>query len=147
MCIRDRYGTDLYLSCYNTTVFVTTYFRYVEDQKARHAGRNNHEHSQAISRVNEEVYGQHKTERCSNANKDYHNVHSDADKARVIDVEVLDISALIGQEQAKHHQQPLVDVKCSNEIAKVITLTLFISTFNITVSILQRRYKYSVHVR
>ncbi len=71
------------------------------------------------------MHSQHKTERCSNANKDHHNVHGDTDKPRVIDVEVLDVPALVGQKQTKDNEQSLVHVEGSNEITIVVTLTVF----------------------
>ena len=114
-----------------------TNLRYVKDEQTGHAGCNNHEDSQSISRVNEVVDSQDKTERCSNANKDHHNVHGDADKPWVIDVEVFNIPALIGQEESKHNKKSLVHIECSDEIAIIVTETLFVSTSNIIAIILK----------
>ena len=105
--------------------YVQSYLGYVEDEQTRHAGSNDHQHSQHIRSIDEVVYSQHKTERCSNTNEDHHNVHGDTDKPRVVDVEILDVPALVGQKQTKDNQQSLVDIESSNEITIVHALTKF----------------------
>ena len=117
---------------------VTTNLWHKEDEQTGHAGCNDHEDSQCIGSINEEVDSQDKTQRSPNANKDHHNVHGDTDKPRVIDVEVLDISALIGQEQTKHNQQSFVHVQCSNQVAILLTGALLIHKDNVIVAVLIR---------
>ena len=69
---------------------------------------------------------QHQTQRSPNAHHNHHNVHGDGDEARVVDVVVLDVAALVGQEEAKHNQQALVDVESSDQVVEVVTLALFV---------------------
>ena len=83
------------------------------------------------------MHSQDEAEGCSNANKNHNNVHGDTDKARVIDIEVFDISALVGQEETEDNQQSFVNIQCSDEIAVVSTVTLFISLLNIIGIVLQ----------
>ena len=124
---------------------VQAYLGYVEDEQTGDAGCNDHQHSQHVCSIDEVVYSQHETERCSNTNQDHHNVHGDTDKARVIDVEVLDVPALVGQKQAKDNQQSLVDIERSNEVTIVLTLTLFKHPKNVIVIVVlqQLMYMYS----
>ena len=50
------------------------------------------------------MHGQYEAEGSPDAHQDDHDIHGDADKARVVDVVVLDIATLVGQEQAEHNQ-------------------------------------------
>lgn len=72
------------------------------------------------------MHGQDETEWSSNTHQDHHDVHGNADIARVVDVVVLDVTALVGQEQAKDHQQALVHVQRTNQVRVVVALTHFI---------------------
>ena len=103
-----------------------TYLWDEEDEQAGHSGANDHEHRQHIGSIDEEVHSQHQTERGPDAHHDHHYVHGNADEARVVDVDVFDVAALVGQEQAKHDQQALVDVQCSDQVAKVVALALLV---------------------
>ena len=80
------------------------HLRDVEDEHAWHGRGNDHKDSQSIGGVNEVVHGQYEAEGSPDAHQDDHDIHGDADKARVVDVVVLDIATLVGQEQAEHNQ-------------------------------------------
>lgn len=86
------------------------YFGYVEYGQRGITGYTDCKHSHSIGSINGVVNSQHKTERCSNTNKDDNNVHGNIDKARVIDVEVFDISALIGQKQTTNNQNSFIHI-------------------------------------
>ena len=106
-----------------------TYLGHVYDEKACHAGDNDHEHGKTISRINEEVYCQHQTKWGTNPHQDHDNVDWDANKAGVIDVVVLDIATLVGKEESKDHDKTLVYIKGTDEVAKVVTVALFINDY------------------
>ena len=109
---------------------VYTYLGHIDDEDACHTGRNDHEHSESIGRIDEKVYGQHQTEGGTDTHQDHYYVHRDADEPWVIDVVVLDVAALIGKEQPEDHQETLVHIECTNEVAKVgATVALFIDSY------------------
>ena len=116
---------------------MSTNLGYIDDEQTGHTGCNDHQHSQHIRSINKVVHSQHQTERCSNTNKDHHNVHGDTDKAGVVDIEILDVPALVGQKQTKDDQQSLVDIESSNEVTIVVALTLLKSFLFISIIILQ----------
>lgn len=126
-------------------MYVHTNLGYVKDEQTGHAGCNNHEDSQSIGRIYEVVDSQDKTERCTNADKDHHNVHGDADKSWVIDVEIFNIPALIGKEESKHNKKSLVHIECSNKIGIIITIARLISTLNIIAIILELKINVPVY--
>ena len=96
----------------------------MQDEQAAHAGDDDHEHGQPVGGVDEKVDGQHQTERSPDPHHDDHDVHGDAHEAGVVDVEVLDVAALVGQEEPEDHQQALVDVEGADQVAKVVALAL-----------------------
>ena len=72
------------------------------------------------------MYCQHQTKWGANPHQDHDNVDWDANKAGVIDVVVLDVATLVGKEEPKDHDKTLVYIKGTNEVAKVLTVALFI---------------------
>ena len=96
----------------------------MQDEQAAHAGDDNHEHGQAVGGVDEEVDGQHQAQRRPDPHHDDHDVHGDAHEAGVVDVEVLDVAALVGQEEPEDDQEALVDVESTDQVAKVVALAL-----------------------
>ena len=120
----------------HTMYIYTSHLRYKENEEARHGGHNDHEYSQGIGRVDEQVLRQHQTQRSSNAHHYHHNVHGNAGKPGVVYEVVLHVAALVGQEEAKHHQETLVDIEGANEIVEVVTVTLFIHLQCVSIIIL-----------
>lgn len=82
------------------------------------------------------MHGQHQTERSSNTHQNDHNVHGDADKPRVVDVVVLDVATLVGQEEAEHNQQTLVHIQRPDQVREVVTLTQLVDVVHIIIAVL-----------
>ena len=106
----------------------STNLRNEENQQAGHGRPYDHENSQTVSSIGEIVSSKHKAERSTDTNQNHNNVHGDTDKARVVDVVVFDIAALVGKEETKDNLKPLVHIEGSNEVRKVGTITLLMDS-------------------
>ena len=104
---------------YVTTLYVTCHLRHVEYEQARQTCGDHHGDGKAVGGVSKRVLGEDEADGGANAHQDHHNVHRYGHESRVVDVEVLDIATLVGQEEPKHHQQSLVHVEGSNEVGEV----------------------------
>ena len=104
---------------YVTTLYVTCHLRHVEYEQARQTCGDHHGDGKAVGGVAKQVLGEDEADGGANAHQDHHNVHRYGHESRVVDVEVLDIATLVGQEEPKHHQQSLVHVEGSNEVGEV----------------------------
>ena len=108
-----------------TGTVYSMYLGYEEDEEAGHGGQYDHQHGQGVGGVDKQVLREDQTQRGSNPHHNDHDVDRDAGEPRVVDVVVLDVAALVGQEQPKHHQETLVDVESSDEVVEVVADTLF----------------------
>ncbi len=126
----------IYMYMLYTCTCTCTYLGNVENEKTGHAGGDDHEHGQAVGGVDEMMNGQHEAQGCADAHHDDHNVHGDADEARVVDVSVLDVAALVGKEEPKDDKKTFVDVESSDQVPIVVTVTLFVVVDHVIVIIL-----------
>lgn len=100
---------------------------HIEHQQANSAGKDYHGHGQSVGGVNEVLFGKDETERSTDANDDHDKVGGNADKAGVVNEEVLDVAALVGQEEAKHDQQSLVDVQGPHKVREILAVALLVT--------------------
>ena len=111
---------------------------HIEHQQANSAGKDDHGHGQSVRGVNEVLFGKDETERSTDTNDDDNKVGGNADKAGVVDEEVLDVAALVGQEEAKHDQQPLVHVQGPHKVREILAVALFVTQNGVFVGDLWR---------
>ena len=121
-----------------THVHVRTYLWYEENEEAGEAGPQDGEDGDHVGGVHVygAVEGEDEGEGRAYAHQDHHYVHGDAHVAGVVDEDVLDVPALVGQEQPKHHQQALVHVGRPHKVVEVLAVAVLVDLLDVVATVL-----------
>ena len=111
----------------------------MEYEETSHTRSHRHGNGHSVRRINKQLLGQHQAKGSADPYGYDHYIHRHTDESRVIDVEVFDIAAFIGQKESEYYKETFIDIHGAHQVRKGIAVTFFILVCDIKATFLEEQ--------